>query len=59
MVHSMPFKNVSEQSYKVKLKTFGASLVRRLQVLFTTYIFVYDKENNNLKGLLTCFVVRK
>ena len=27
MVHSMPLKNVSGQSYKVKIRTFGSSLV--------------------------------
>ena len=28
MVHSMPLKNVSGQSFKVKIGTFGASLVK-------------------------------
>ena len=28
MVHSMPIKNVSGQSFKVKIGTFGASLVK-------------------------------
>ena len=27
MVYSMPLKNVSVQSYKVKIRTFGSSLV--------------------------------
>ena len=27
MVHRMPLKNISEQSYKVKITTFGTSLV--------------------------------
>ena len=27
MVHSIPLKNVSGQSYKVKIRTFGSSLV--------------------------------
>ena len=28
MVHSMPLKNVSELSFKVKIGTFGTSLVK-------------------------------
>ena len=28
MVHSMPLKNVSGQSFKVKIETFGTSLVK-------------------------------
>ena len=28
MVHSMPLKNVSGQSYKARIRTFGSSLVQ-------------------------------
>ena len=34
MVHTIPLKNFSEQSYKVKIKTFGSSLVFRFGALF-------------------------
>ena len=30
MVHSMPLKNVSGQSYKATIRTFGSSLVRQV-----------------------------
>ena len=36
MVYSMPLKNVSVQSYKVKIKTFGSSLVC-ISILDTGY----------------------
>ena len=51
MVHGMPLKNVSEQSYKATIRTFGSSLVniylnaiRKCDTLVTLATLTFKKQ---------------
>ena len=48
MVHVVPLKNVSGQSYKATIRTFGSSLVARMETILT---HMTDQHQIELKKL--------